>query len=121
MADEIVITNQIEVRNGLNVWNWPADPVSITQTGKRINDYLVSVGTSEQTLAINGAGTPGIIMMQNQDATNYVQIGIATTVYTWRLKAGEFAFPFRIDPGVTTLYLKANTAAVLTRIAVIEL
>lgn len=121
MANEIQIQTKFDVRNSPNVWIWRPDNQVITQTGKRINDYLISVGTSEQTLAINGSGTPGFLMFQNQDATNYVQIGISTGVYVWRPKAGQFVNPFPIDPGVTTLYLKANTAAVLTRIAVIEL
>ena len=53
---------------------------------------------------------PGYLFIRNADATNYVQVGFATTVYHIRLKAGQVAL-LPIEPGETDIFLKANTAA----------
>lgn len=83
------------------------------QTTKRRLGDTRNVGTSEETITLdaNDITTPGLLMLYNADATNYVQIGFATGVYPLRLAADQFAVMW-LDGSVTTLYVKANTAAV---------
>lgn len=84
--------------------------VSVTATGKHEDGRRIDVGTSETTLTFDtNVGNAGYLVLINRDATNYVQIGFATTVYVMRLKAGEVAV-LRIEPTVAAIYLKANTA-----------
>ena len=120
MANEITILSDLAVKKGGVNYQLPLNRQSVTQTGTRLKDVVINVGTSEVSLAINDVGTPGYVVLRNLDGTNYVQWGIATTVYTGRMLAGESANPFRIDAGVTTLYLKANTAACDVRVVVLE-
>ena len=88
---------------------------SLTVTTSANYEYkeVKNIGTSEESIALpsdlTSAGT-GYLYVKNRDATNYVQIGTATTVYWMRVKAGEVAV-VPLDNAITTLYLKANTAA----------
>jgi hypothetical protein len=94
-----------------------------TVTGTAIDHRRVSIGTSEVEVtlaaAITGGAGPGWAWIKNHGATNYVQIGFATTVYSIRLKAGQ-AMLLPLDPGVTSLFLKSNTAAVSVELLVYE-
>ena len=120
MANEITILSDLALRKGLVDYRFPLGRQQVDQTGTRLKDVIVNVGTSETTLTINDIGTPGIVAMTNLDDTNYVQWGIATTVYTGRMFAGEAVNPMRIENGVTTLYFKADTAACDVRVVVLE-
>jgi hypothetical protein len=74
---------------------------------------LPSIGTTEETVTFTDIGTNGQIVLQNKDATNYVQVGFSTGVYGIRLKPGTgggIPVAFTLEPGAT-LYMKANTAA----------
>ena len=111
MADEIQITAGIQVRKGSLVFSQApvTESFDMTGTGGPTPGY-VTVGTSEESITFGELSTAGYLFMQNLDSTNYVQWGFSTTVYGGRIKAGETAGPFRMEPGLT-LFLKANTAA----------
>lgn len=78
------------------------------------NDSIKTVGTSEGTVTFTDITTNGWVLIENLDATNYVQWGVATTVYSGRVSFGMPAL-FQLEPG-KTLYVKANTAACRCRI-----
>ena len=118
MADEITVTLSVVYdNNGVEFTRSLSD--SITQTGDTFTWEIQSVGTSEEELA-QGAelGTPGIMVVHNLDATNYVEIGSTTGVYDIKLLAGEFAI-YRHNSA--TVYAKANTAACLVEYLLFEL
>lgn len=96
---------------------------SVTTTGTHMQWERITVGTSEEELTINAditAGSdPGYAHFVNTDATNYVQVGMSTGAYFMRLKAGESAV-LPLDPGITSLFLKANTASVQLEILIFE-
>jgi hypothetical protein len=109
MANEISASASLSVVNG-NL----SERLSITKNFDQAAvggpaPGTVSVGTSEETISTSEISTLGWCFIQNLDATNYVRIGFATTVYGIRLEAGEFAM-FRLNPGAT-IYAIANTAA----------
>src|SRR4030043_2329297 len=82
---------------------------SITITGDAFTHSVQSIGTSEEELAQGAAlGTPGVVLIINLDATNYVEVGSTTGVYDVRLRAGE---PALYRHNSATVYAKANTAA----------
>lgn len=110
MADEITVSASLQVSNGNQLFRFSPAALSITQAaqGGPAPGYWI-VGTTEESNAFTELTTEGWLMMQNQDATNYVEWGFSTGVYGGRMEAGEFAL-FRTNPGLT-LYLKANTAA----------
>jgi hypothetical protein len=121
MANEIKIQCDMSLTKGGLDYRWAMGRQSLTQTGTLIKDIVVSIATSETTIAVDDVGTPGFVALMNLDDTNYVQWGVATTVYTGRMIALGQVRPFQLDAGVQDLYLKANTAACEVRIVVFEL
>lgn len=85
--------------------------ISVTTAAPEFDYRIISIATSEATYSIPSDITaPGYLFLRNMDATNYVQVGFATTVYHIRLLAGQVAL-LPIEPGETDLFLKSNTAA----------
>ena len=120
MADEITLNIRLQLENGALLDDNRPSAQSITQTTQTMFKSVVSIGTSEESVTYAELTAPGICYLKNLDATNYVQWGVATTVYTGRLKASDAPAMFRLDPGATTLYLKANTAACKVLITVYD-
>jgi hypothetical protein len=78
------------------------------QTGDKFMSGVQSVGTAEESLDKGDIVTIGYIAVQNLDATNYVQFGITTGVYTVKLLPGKgCVMPWNGQYN----YIKANTAA----------
>lgn len=97
-----------------------SDSFSVTTTGNGSWEKKGAVGTSEETWTIDTlVGNAGYVVIRNFDATNYVQVGIATTVYFARLLAGQSAV-FPIEPGTASFFVKANTASCVLQIKVYE-
>jgi len=119
MADEITVGASIRVINGNMRDEFNPGTLSYTQVavGGPTPGY-VTIGTSEESFALPELSTKGWVMMQNLDATNFVQWGFSTTVYGGRMKAGETAGPFRLD--VLAIFLKADTAACKVQIKAYE-
>lgn len=110
MANEITVGAFIQVQNVNLSDRFAPGNKSYTQTaqGGPTPGY-VTIGTSEEEVAFGELSTKGWVMMQNLDATNYVEWGFSTGVYGGRMKAGETAGPFRLNS--LSVFLKANTAA----------
>lgn len=103
-----------KVRNDTSNYERGVAAATVTTTGAHVQVLRNTIGTTEETIAIAGDITggqgPGYAFIYNADATNYVQVGIATGAYFMRLKAGESA-TLPLDSAISTLYLKSNTAA----------
>lgn len=69
---------------------------------------IVSVGTSDETLAKGDVATIGYIWLKNLGPTNYVEFGSDGTLYPLKLKVNEFAL---LRWNAAALHAKANTAA----------
>lgn len=96
------------------------DNLAVTTAAGNVDNRIVSVATSETTFTLDtNIGNAGYVYAKNLDATNYVDLGFATTVYPLRLKAGQVAI-FPITPATSALYLLANTAACRVEILVHE-
>ena len=113
MADEFRITSKIRLINGsLKVNIGGVYTFDQNTAGGPAVGYL-TIGTSEESVSLSELGTEGFAWFQNLDDTNYVQWGPdsgGSMVAVGRMKAGEVAGPFRLEPGLT-LKMKANTAA----------
>jgi hypothetical protein len=110
MANEISVTLRVAITNGNMSEVIQPNALSITQNamGGPTPGYQ-TIGTTEETISLSELGTIGVCYIRNNDATNFVDFGVATTSYMIRLKAGEFAW-IRLKPG-STIYAKADTAA----------
>lgn len=120
MANEIKLQIGMERRHTSNTtdyhqFNGNVQSFQITQTGVGQDDRKHTIATTETTITFTGISTNGMVILHNQDTTNYVEWGFSTGTYGGRMKASEPAGPFRLNAGAT-LYLKANTASCRVRI-----
>lgn len=121
MANEITVSARLKVVNAslVTYFERAINNKQFTQAaiGGPTPGYQ-TIGTSEESNTFSELTTEGWLLMENMDATNYVQWGFSTGVYGGRMEAGEFAL-FRCEPALT-LYLKANTAACKVAIYCLE-
>ena len=121
MAGTITTSLSVSIVNGNFVEDFSLGPAVIAQSAVGGgNPGTVSVTTSEGDITIS-LSTPGMIVIENLDSTNYVQYGP---------KSGGAMIPFaKIKPlqwhkfaldGSVTLRAKANTATVKLRIRAYE-
>jgi hypothetical protein len=86
---------------------------SITISGNTYCDQVWDAPTNEtQVTLCSGLTTPGVVFLQNLDASNTVLHGTTSGSLGGKLKAGEWAL-FRMAS--TNLYLRADTTNVLVR------
>lgn len=113
MADEIRVSASFNISKGNFKQNFPLGPVVDDQTGTGGGaPGTVSIGTSEEDISF-GDIVPGYVIIQNNDATNYVTYGpksAGAMVLFGRINPGQFAI-FYLGSGVTIRAI-ANTAAV---------
>jgi hypothetical protein len=120
MADELTVS--ISLR-------YVHDNVSVTRNTGRIKidvagdqpvDHVQEIGTSEEAITLNEAGKGGYCLLENLDATNFIEIrpdtGVADLI---KLLPGDVAL-FRIT-GDAAPYAAANTAACNMRVTVFPL
>ena len=93
------------------------DQLQRTTTGDAVDHRQVNIGTTEATITIaanvTGGNGPGYALFFNRDGTNYVEIALTDTTANnfMRVEAGGIAL-LPLEPSVTTLKAKANTAAI---------
>ena len=76
MANEIQVSMSLVVSNGSFKFRFQPGGLQFDQTGTGGgNPGLVSVGTSEENIALGDITTEGWVVMMNLDATNYVEWG----------------------------------------------
>lgn len=121
MSNEIRITSGIAVSNGNLSFTQQFGTKQYDQAsvGGPVPGQL-TIGTTEEDVSLGDLTTPGWCIMQNLDDTNFCQWGFSAGVYGGRLGPGETAGPFRLDPGLASLYMKADTAAVKVLIYAFE-
>lgn len=118
MANEITVSGSLEFSKGSNSAKLEFGGLSIDVSGTNYNEATQTVGTSEEALNLGDVNAAGLLIIQNQDATNYVELrpasGEADLV---KLKAGEWAI-FRLAS--STPYAIANTASCVVKYLLIE-
>lgn len=109
MADEITLKVELQVRNGNMVDTFSIGSQSIDQAavGGPTPGYF-TLGTSEEEVAFAELSSRGVCVIQNLDATNYIEYGFSTGVYGARVPAGQ---AYVIHLNATSLFMRANTAA----------
>jgi hypothetical protein len=123
MTNEITANLRIQLSNAGLTDDFNPGKIQITQTGQIIFSRVVSIATTETSVALTGITTPGVCYLRNLDATNYVEAGTTTTDYPIKLRQyGVSGIPniLTLNASKTTLYLKANTAACKVLITVYE-
>lgn len=115
------LTVRASIRNATTSGFSGRDSISVNTTGNGEWMRKESVGTTEEqwTISADAIGDAGYCVIRNYDATNYLQVGFATGDYKLRVKAGQVAV-LPLEPATSDLFLKANTAAVVASVYVVE-
>lgn len=108
MADEITVTAHIRCVNGNLSVSTPTGAKQFDQTTARAATFTVDAATTETTVDF-GDVSPGMILLENLDSTNYCEYTTVTGNYDLKLLAGGGKALIQFS-GAQTLYLKANTA-----------
>lgn len=115
MADEITISASMSMSNGnLNVTaqvpNYQADQT----TAKYAKGTQTTGFAAHEALDLGDLTTPGYIVVRNNDATNFIEVGVddaGVFVPVIKVRPGESAGPLYVADGAT-LYVQADTADV---------
>jgi len=121
MANEITVSGNLSCDNGGFKFSTREGSIRVTQTAQGGGGPgVVSVTTSDATVALANVSTPGYLFVKNLDSTNYVEIGPTSggIVPFIRLRAGEFAV-FRVAASAT-IRAQANTATCKVLFACLE-
>lgn len=122
MASEITITTSVSVTKGNYKLSFAPGTQRFDQTAQGAHEPVVSVGTSEEDMAVGDVAVPGWLILQNLDTTNYVTWGPKSggaMVAIGRIEPGETAV-FRMAPSSATLRWLANTAACKVKMILLE-
>ncbi len=114
MSNEITVSGSLrwDRPSAADGQRWAYSNKQITQTGTNVASGVINVGTSAETIAMTDVGTAGWALFLNHDSTNYVEIGkdVSASFEAFaKMKAGEYAGPFRLAD--IAPQLQANTAA----------
>jgi hypothetical protein len=119
MPDEITANVRLKV-GGVLSEDFNPGRIQVDQTNQNKVELIDSIGTSEETISLSTLTAPGAFVFQNYDTTNYVEVGISTGVYSWKLLASDFPAIGRLPASVSNIYIKANTAACRCKVVVYD-
>jgi len=113
MADEIKVSLNITITNAPLKDNVRPGQISYTMSAATGgNPGTVAIGTAEENVAF-GDVSPGLVFIQNLDATNFVEFGkddAGTMKEIGKISAGKIAL-FELAAS-ETLRMKADTSSV---------
>lgn len=114
MADEIRLSLNAQLENGFLKDRFNPGTLLVDQNTLGAHAPIVDVGTSEEDMPVGDVATLGYLILQNLDATNFVDYGPKNGSNVMedfaRIYPGEFAV-IRLKPGITLRWV-ADTAAV---------
>jgi len=117
MANELKLNVSLEyAQDGISVISNPSR-VQIDTVGGRATKLVQTIGTVEETLILGDVAAVRMLLIRNLDATNFIELGVATGVYGVRVRAGNFAL---YNPNGTTVFARANTASVKVEFTAID-
>lgn len=116
MANELTSSVSLTYSKGGAVAAVTASKQSDITTGRAM-DITQLIGTTEEQVTLVDISSVEEVVIVNLDATNYIEVGSATGVYSIKVKAGRLTL---FQPAANALYLKANTAACLVRVVAVN-
>lgn len=117
MANEITISSTLRYSKSPTSASLTASS-QFSQVGTKFESGIQTIGTTEEALQKGDVGTIGYVAIRNTDATNYVEVGSTTGVYSIKLLPGKGCV---VPWNASTVLIKANTAACDVEYLIIEL
>jgi len=111
MANELSMILQLKwAKGGVALTHSTSSPRDMA--GAVLYQNVQAIGTSTEQIEFPAdlTGVPGMIVLKNLNATNFIEVGLNTPVTQIfaKLMPGQI---MPIPPSTATLYAKANTAA----------
>jgi hypothetical protein len=121
MANEVTLTAGLSVtKDGTTLQGYVNKQITMSGTPKISNTQ--TIGTTTEQLVLGDIASMGYLYLKNLDSTNFVEIGLSTPVSganaMIKLLPGEAAI---IPTRQTTIYAKADTAAVALEVVACSL
>lgn len=117
MANELTLTGSLSFSKGKAKASLSGSATADV-TGTHYVQNVQEVGTEEEQLVKGDIGTIGWAIFRNTDATNFVQLGATTGVYTVKVEKGETVGPMRWNG--SAIYALADTAGVALEYLIVE-
>ena len=120
MANEITLAIQIQQTKNGRSFQDATGALSITQTGNSyVTGVVLALAASAVSLPIGDVAAPGLALVRNLDATNYIELGYDDTgfVAVMKIPAGQ-AVLVSLDGIMAAPQVKANTANALTSFSI---
>ena len=120
MANEITLAIQIQQTKNGKSFTDSTGGLSITQTGNSVSSgVILALAASAVSLPLGDIATPGLALVRNLDATNYVELGYDDTGFeaVMKIPAGQ-AVLVSLDGIMAAPQVKANTANALTSFSI---
>lgn len=109
MADEITVSGTLKFVNSGVTSTLTLASSTFDQTGTaRVAGVQALVNAVEESITFADVAAPHWVAFKNNAPTDYVEIGIATGDYMWRLPAGA-AMWMPVVPTVSAFWFLANT------------
>lgn len=121
MANEISYNSRFVCTNGNAKDTIDSGTLYDTQATQGSSGGIVSVGTSEEDLAVGDVATPGWVVVRNLDSTNFVKYGPksgGSMIEFGRIMPGD-QHRFYLSNSVTLRWV-ADTAAVKVQVLILE-
>jgi hypothetical protein len=118
MANELEITGTMKYSKG-GVKSELALSSRVNISGSKVTELVQNIGTGSEAIELGDLSSPGYIIIENLDSTNFVTIQAAvdgTSMIT--IPAGEFAGPVKLASSAPAA--RADSAAVNIRILAIQ-
>jgi len=119
MANELYYALELTARKGGAVVSQSTSG-NTTMAGDDMLQGTQVIGTSSEVVDFAEiSGAPSMVLIQNLDATNFVEIGgdSGLTVFKLKILAGKAIL---ISPSSATMYAKADTASVRIQVIAAE-
>ena len=121
MANEITKTVSLSFAKGtISAVTFAEASKNVTVSGSRYHRAVQNIGTAEEAIGLGELSTLGWGMFKNLDATNYVELRVATAGAKFaKLKPGESCL-LRLGSGITAPFAISDTAACNLEYMIVE-
>lgn len=120
MAGEITLSVVVSAERGGAVLSSASASAAQEMIGMHYLLGTQEIGTAAELLDFGDlAGAPGLLLVVNLDASNYIELSLdeSMTDKICKLRAGSFCL---FEPGVATIYAKANGSSVSVQVFALE-
>jgi len=121
MANELELTATLKYNKG-GVTEEVSVSSKLDVNGDLVTQTVQDIGTAVEVIDLASMTSPGVIIVENLDATNYVEMRRTTSDdHIIKIRPKSFAGPLELaDTTGAAPALQANTAACKVRITIIE-